>query len=179
MKVITVGKESIYEVKKLYKQSFPKNEQFPFWLLLWKARKKNIDFLAFYDNEEFVGFTYLITQEDLTYILYLAVATTTRSKGYGSKILNLLKEMFVENRIMLNIESPDVKSDNLQQRQKRKAFYYKNEFLQTCFSFKYAKEVYDALGYNGNTQFNEYNKLVENFTGKILYQFFKPRQISK
>lgn len=179
MKVITVGKDTSYEVKKLYKQAFPKNEQFPFWFLLWKARKKNIDFLAFYDNDEFVGFTYLITQEDLTYILYLAVAKTTRSKGYGSQILNLLKEMFVKKRIMLSIESPDVKSDNLQQRQKRKAFYYKNEFMQICFSFKYANEVYDVLGYNGNIQFNEYNKLVENFFGKILYQFFKARQISK
>lgn len=78
------NRKEIKKVKELYEGSFPKNERIPINLLLRKAKKDFIEFLVIYDNDVFVGFTYLITREDLTYVLYIAIDNKIRSKGYGS-----------------------------------------------------------------------------------------------
>src|SRR5699024_6460156 len=103
---ITMQNQNLEEIKNLYHRAFPKNEQMLFWFLLWKTRKNNVDFLALYDNKEFIGFVYLIHNKDITFVHYFAICEHVRSKGYGSKILGLLRDRYVNNRIALNIEAP-------------------------------------------------------------------------
>lgn len=42
------------------KTSFPRDEQYPILLLQLVALKSNVDFLAYYDEDTFCGFSYTI-----------------------------------------------------------------------------------------------------------------------
>ena len=76
---------------------------------------------------------FTINAEELVFILYLAVNDKIRSKGYGSAILQCIKQRFSNKAIALNIEPLDPKSDNYAQRIKRFEFYLKNGFVDTHY----------------------------------------------
>lgn len=71
-------------LKQLYRKAFPKAERLPWFFLMKRAQKQFIEFIAFYDDDNFVGFAYNITRNDLTYIFYLAVDAKYRGQGFGS-----------------------------------------------------------------------------------------------
>lgn len=52
----------------------------------------------------------------MVFILYLAVNDKIQSKGYGNKILNIIKENNMDKEITLNIKPLDKNADNYQQR---------------------------------------------------------------
>ena len=69
-------------------------------------------------------------------LLYLAVLKDKRKNGYGSLLLNMLKEKLKnKNMIIIEIESldPSLKLNEEEKiiRQKRRSFYIKNEYLST------------------------------------------------
>ncbi|RRJ64635.1 N-acetyltransferase [Paenibacillus oralis] len=111
------------------------SERFPMWFLLWKARSNFADFLALYDDDRFVGVTYLVTSRDLTFVMYLAIDGEIRSKGYGKKALETIQSQHPGNRIILNIEAIEESADNYEQRVKRKFFYTKNGFINTALQY--------------------------------------------
>ena len=71
---------------------FPQNEQIPMWLLRVLAFRKNVNFRAFYDDDQFCGVLYTAEDNKYIFVLYLAVNDRIRSKGYGTKILDWLKQ---------------------------------------------------------------------------------------
>ena len=83
-------------LKQLYKKAFPIEERAPFWLLSAKAKKENVDFWAIYDSHKFVGLIYIVNYADLSYIFYFAVLDSERGKGYGSKVLETVKQKVSE-----------------------------------------------------------------------------------
>ena len=90
------------KVRKLYMQSFPKEELLPWWLMRLHARRKGFALTAFLDGDQLCGFTSSIDGENMHFLLYFAVAEDLRGKGYGSAILRLLKEEY--GTVVLNIE---------------------------------------------------------------------------
>lgn len=151
----------------IYQSAFPHNEKIPVWLLLIMSKRKCVEFLAFYDEGTFCGFTYIIHHDKTTFIMYLATDARVRSKGYGKKILRMISERFPLNNIVLNIETVDKGSDNYEQRLSRQNFYLNNGFKQAGFKIYDKKNIYDVL-YNG-TSFSkeEYEKLMK----KLLFGF--------
>ncbi|MGX7197749.1 GNAT family N-acetyltransferase [Enterococcus olivae] len=111
MEAITLSNEhkDIYKVKELYQKAFPKNERIPFWFLIHRTKQVNVECVAYYDQQEFVGFTYLIEHQKITYVFYLAICESARSKGYGSVILDAVK-LRKNHRVVLCIEATDVPS---------------------------------------------------------------------
>lgn len=132
-------------VAKLLANAFPPSEQYPFPLLVLLARRKGIEFLAWFDGDVFCGFTYLITQGDITYLLYLAVDSSQRSHGYGSAILDAVKARYPGNTVALDIESPHEPCSNQGQRVRRQAFYERNGFHGLGFSLIEHGHAYDIL----------------------------------
>ena len=100
VKVVNSRLKEYKNILNLYKESFPKNERLPIWLLNIMSKRTCVDFLAFYDNNIFCGFSYLIHNNNITFILYLAIDTSIRSKGYGTKILNLISNNKQNNSII-------------------------------------------------------------------------------
>ncbi len=172
---VTKHTADIGTIKELFNSAFPEAERIPIWFLLRKARKEGIDFLACCDQGSFVGMMYLITRKDLTFILYLAVGSGMRSKGYGSRMLEQVKAMYPHHRVILNIEAPDDSADNRVQRVKRRDFYFRNGFGPAGFTLTNRDVTYEMLIAGGSCTAEEYLSLTRMFTGAIIFPFVKPR----
>ena len=83
LKAVAVSKKlkEYKEIKSLMCRAFPKNEQIPMWLLHILAIRKSVEFSAYYDEDLFCGISYTVRNEELVFILYLAVNDKIRSKG--------------------------------------------------------------------------------------------------
>lgn len=161
-------------VKELYHSAFPKNERIPMELLTWKAKRDFVDFLAIYDKTKFVGFTYLITDKDLTYVLYIAIASNARSKGYGGHALAKIKERYPDNRIILNIEVVDETAGNYEQRVTRRNFYVRNGYKSSTFLYKDRWGLYEVMIHGDKVDKEEFYALLKNFAVPLLFSVFKP-----
>ena len=111
--------------------AFPKNERFPFIGLLAMALQKRVNLQAVYDHDNFIGLIFWTYAEKIIYIGYLAVAPIWRGKGYGSQILNLMKQNHPNQEIVLDIEPVIKTAKNYSQRINRLLFYKHNGFKLT------------------------------------------------
>ena len=162
------------KIKRLYLNSFPVDEQTSFWFLVWKSKKEFVDLLAFYDKDVLIGFTYMISDKDLTFVFYLAIEESQRSKGYGSSILVKIQDCYPRNRLILNIEAVDGTTSNNKQRMQRKKFYLNNGYKNSNFMLKDGSNAYEVLTNGGDVTVQEYSKLIKKFAGTILSLFVKP-----
>ena len=124
------------EIKSLYISAFPSEERPPVFYFFLMAEKPNVELYAFYDNNKFIGFTNLLYYEDICYIFFLAIAKKERNKGYGTQILNLIKEMNPNKVLIICFEEVDPKYIDFEIRKRRENFYLRNGFkpndLKTC-----------------------------------------------
>lgn len=166
------------EVKKLYNEAFPKDERIPILLLKLLARRNKAKFYGIYDNEKFVGLVYNICYKDIVFVFYLAINKELRGQGYGSKVLEAIKQKYREHRIILCIEPVDKNSNNYEQRIKRKEFYIRNGFKDANYTIKERGIKYDMLYYNEvdkKVTLQEFQELMKDYLGKMLYQNFYER----
>lgn len=133
------------QVKALYYRAFPKYEQEAWRRLMVKQLFRRADFLVFYDQDQFVGFSYIIHHHGIHYVLYLAVNDQIRSQGYGSRILEWLKNRFAPDILVLDIEQPDNTAVNNRQRLRRLRFYLQNGFEPTEYLTKTPDVTYQLL----------------------------------
>ena len=161
------------QIKKLMISAFPQNERLPMWFLLWRAKTNFVDFLALYDDDRFVGVTYLVTSQDLTFVLYLTIYSKIRSKGYGKKALETIQSQYPYNRIILNIEAIEESAHNYGQRVKRKLFYTRNGFVNAALQYSEGEDKYEVLISKGSCTVEEYQELYKKLTGPLIYYFFR------
>ncbi|MDW8570323.1 GNAT family N-acetyltransferase [Staphylococcus shinii] len=128
-KNVNKNSSDLKHIESLLKNSFPEVERFPMDLILYKLEKDIGNLLAIYDDDNFIGFTYLIQYNNLTYVQYLAVDDKYQSMGYGSKILQFINEKYGMNPIILNIEIVDPTFENYLQRKKEKIFIRKMNLM--------------------------------------------------
>lgn len=135
LKIETVTKNSkdFDKLNNIFMEAFPKeerdNENF---YELYDDINEFSKFYSFYDesNIDPVGFVVGIDIGDVFYILYLAINKNIRSCGYGSKIINLIKDVSKEKTVVACIENTkDEKAQNIDQRIKRKEFYLRNGLM--------------------------------------------------
>ncbi len=160
--------EDYQRIKQLYKTAFPAEERAPFWLLSIRSKKPAVDFWGIYDGPHWVGLMYVVSYAKLSYLFYFAVSSQMRGQGYGSGALEALKKQYSDHRIFLAIEQVDEKADNYAERVKRKAFYQRNGFTELHQKLQEGTVVYELLGIGGAVKAEEYDRLIEQFTGKLL-----------
>lgn len=68
------------EIKKLYMNSFPKDERFLFWILKRCSKEKNVVFNVILEDNKLIGMEYIIKYENISYLMYLAVDKSQRDK---------------------------------------------------------------------------------------------------
>lgn len=175
LRIQTVNKQlkEYEQIKEIMISSFPQNERLPMWFLLWKAKTNFVDFLALFDDDRLVGLTYLITSRDLTFVMYLAIDSNIRSKGYGQKALEIIQSQHPNNRIILNIEAIEEGAHNYEQRVKRKFFYTRNGFVNTALQYSEGEDKYEVLISKGSCTVEEYQQLYKKLTGSLIYYFFR------
>ena len=128
------------------------------------ALRKSIDFLAYYDKDDFCGITYSISDKDTTFLLYLVVNDKIRSRGYGSEILSCLKRIYPENTIIFNVEKPNTNADNNEQRIKRVILYLKNGFQLTDYELLDGDDVYSVLSSDKNISLENYKSIIKKLS---------------
>lgn len=153
------------QVKALYESAFPANERIPIKHLL--DDKIEREFWAFFDKEEggnhgevgkeiaaapmFCGFSNSITHGSITNIVYFAVVPELRSRGYGSQILQVIREQHPDTRIVVDIEVEEDSKDaeELERRNRRRDFYLRNGFDSSPVDYVWQGEHYRLLSAGG------------------------------
>lgn len=155
------------EIASFMRRVFPKEELIPMWLLSIITRKKNYQFSAFYDNDLFVGIIFTIESKDLLFVFYIAVNDEIHSKGYGSKLLQLLSQKYERKPITLFIETIDPLADNYEQRVKRLAFYERNGFVNTGIKAGIKSPFVDILSTDKDFSEEQCKKMLKNFPLRV------------
>ena len=119
------------QIKHLYETAFPEDEQIPWKDLMRLVEEMPLDFTAYYDGEDFIGFTIVYLRKSFNWYWYFAVREELRGKSYGQQILSQLIEHYKGQTCVLDMESPTQVCDNLVQRQRRHQFYLRNGFRDT------------------------------------------------
>ncbi len=160
------------QVKALYESAFPANERIPIKHLLDDKIKR--EFWAFFnkDNGEnaaapkFCGFSNSISHGDITNIVYFAVVPELRCHGYGSQILQVIREQHPDTRIVVDIEVEEDSKDaeELERRNRRREFYTRNGFDSSPVDYVWQGEHYRLLSAGGIVTEKEFR----NFWKEIL-----------
>ncbi len=156
------------EICQFMKRVFPKEELMPMWLVRLITLKKKYDFKVYYDNDLFVGITFTIDSKDTLFVFYLAVNDEIHSKGYGSKLLQVLFDKNPDKTVTLFIETmEDKNASNYEQRVKRLAFYERNGFINTGFKAGFKTPYVDILSSDKNYDEEKAKKLMKSIPMKI------------
>ena len=164
------NKDLCRKFKKLYIKSFPAEERAPYFLLIDRAKKGKADMFAAVDEKGgFSGILYMLKNDGIAYIFYLAVSKDKRGKGIGGEILSAMKEHYKGRRIFLARERIEKSSGNFAERIKRREFYIRNGF--TDYPDRFIREgivVYAFMGIGGKVSRKEYETLITDWIGNFL-----------
>ena len=152
------------QVKALYESAFPANERIPIKHLLDDKIKR--EFWAFFYKDDgenaaapkFCGFSNSITHGSITNIVYFAVVPELRSRGYGSQILQVIREQHPDTRIVVDIEVEEDSKDaeELERRNRRRDFYLRNGFGSSPVDYVWQGEHYRLLTAGGTVTEKEF-----------------------
>lgn len=156
------------KLKQLYITAFPKDERAPYKMLKNRSDKGKAEFLAAKDGEELIGMVYMVCNDALAYIFYLAIMDDKRGMGYGSKVLSLLKERYKGKKLFLARERLDEPCDNIEQRKSRRGFYLSNGFTDQSGHIKEGKVTYDIMYIGEPVTAEEYHDLIAGWAGKLI-----------
>lgn len=170
VKIINKRDKDFKEIKKIYKQSFLKEERVVIPYLLYLCKKENASFWAYYIDNKLCGISYIITNDDFAFIFYLAIKEEFQNQGIGSKILDSIKKVFNKKAITINCL---INEDELFL--KRKKFYKKNGFVDTNYILSDKNNKYNVYSTNRVLSFGKYKE----FLNKLSLGIFKVDLIKK
>ena len=113
------------EISELYASAFSEIEKVPEENLL-RTFGRGGKLIGYYDDGEFIGFTFSFSDEDRTFWVYFATSPERRSMGYGSRIIPILREILKGQRIFLVIEPRDPDAEDIDIRVRRHDFYIRS-----------------------------------------------------
>ena len=160
-------------IKKIYREAFPKKERWMFGFFEYRASHGRADFTSYWNQNELAGFSYILRNEKCVYVFYLAVSEGQRGKGFGSEMLEMIKEKYINHIIALAIEPPVQSADNYVQRVRRKNFYIKNGLSSQTEHMEYAGEKYEIMSFGGTMTDDDYQRLMNEWLGGFLSLIIK------
>lgn len=177
-KMVTKKSKDIHKIKSIFKYSFPKEERMPFFMMLLLSKTQNMEFISFYDGDTLCGFVYMASNQNITFIIYLAVDEQLRSKGYGSCMISDIQQMYPNNKIVLYIDQPDEDALDKEQRIKRKAFYLRNNFKESGYLVQSTPKVLqEVLVKNGAFVEYEFLQALKQCSNGMLKADLKKTQL--
>lgn len=142
---VAVASEVVESVARLYEEAFPECERIPLPGLLNWARADGVDFWAHLTDGVFCGLTFAVGLESYTYLLYLAVESTFRSKGLGTYLVGEVRTAHPGKPVVLEIEPVELGAANYDQRVRRASFYRRLGFSETGYDLMEEGERYTVL----------------------------------
>ena len=161
--------KTLDKIERLYLKAFPKEERKPFLLMVKKVEEKTMSIFAIVDGDEFIGEVILVHYKDIVLLDYFAIEENHRGKGYGSKTLNLLFEMFSGKKILLEIETTLKPSVDIETKKRRKNFYLNAGFKPMDYFVSLFGVEMEILTIGGVVSFEEYHQIFIEIFGKRVY----------
>ncbi len=130
LKTITFSKNSAVakNARQIYESNFPESERTP-WNDFFVGEFVGATKTAYLLDGRVVGLAIYFKENDLIYLIWLAVDKAMQHQGIGSKILQTLHKENASCGIALNIENPEKpNASDKDVRKKRENFYVKNGF---------------------------------------------------
>ena len=165
---MTKKSEAYRAVKDLYLQAFPQDERAPFRLLVRRAKAGKADFWMLYEGETWVGLAYVLTNGQLAYLFYLAIAENERNRGYGKAAMRTLMTRYAGQKFFLALESlKETDAENYDQRIGRHAFYQSCGLVDLPYQIKEVSVIYDIMGTGEPVEPEEYRALIDAYLGRV------------
>ena len=142
--------------KRLYREAFPKSERKPFSVIKRLERENRGDVLYFEEDGKFLGMATTVRNKDTLLIDYFAVSRKMRGRGYGSKMLRELVNLYTDKGVFLEIERISDGAPNNDERIRRKKFYENIGFSEMGVYIELFGVEMELLGYNTSFTFDEY-----------------------
>lgn len=141
----------------------------PFWLMKAMCIRENTKFWEFYDKDTLCGFVYFGTNRKMVFVMFLAVDKELRSKGYGSAILQEIKNKYPDRKIIISIEPCNKDVPDIEIRKKRKEFYIRNGYNETGYMMKLAGVEQEILIANGEFNVRELRVFFALYSNGTMY----------
>lgn len=137
------------QITKLYQEhmvvDFPKDELKPLNMILKSVQEGFYDCFGLFENEQIVGYTFMVKQENSYLVDYIAIFPEHRNKGVGANLLTLIDDYLGDaDRIIGEVEDPAYTDDEEQKtlQTRRLGFYLRNNCYDTglrveCFGVKF------------------------------------------
>ncbi len=164
MKKITADFKETDEWQKINNNAFPKEERMDIEQIIQLIDENIFEVWAFYDEEQFVGYCALVTDEKTAYIFFLAIDSEKRSMGYGGQGLSLIKKQYSDCQVVVDLEAIEEEAPNIAQRKTRRKFYLRNGFFETSYYLKYRGMEMEVLCADENFNKDIFQQLLDNVT---------------
>lgn len=166
MELVQAIKHKQYkQMKALYLEAFPANERKPFWLMKRKQKQKETNMWCIMDGQAFIGLAITMEVDDLVVLDYFAICKELRGKGYGTKALGALKDMYQDRKLILEIEDVETEGPDQEMRVKRKSFYLANGLKEMGVKVTLYGVDMELLGVNCKVTFAEYKNVYTTLYG--------------
>lgn len=150
------------EARLLYLEAFPKEERLPWPVLRLNALREGIDITGWTEAGQLRGITVSVTEGGLHFLLFFAIVPQCRGKGYGSAILETLKQQ--HGTVVLNVEPLVPDAPNLPQRQRRFGFYNRCGFHDTGYHVWEVGGMFRVLSTQESLDVPAYKKIFRKLT---------------
>lgn len=177
MEIRKIQKSDYKNIKALYTGAFPANERAPFHLLRKRAEQGRADFWIIREEGKNIGLAYLVTYKDLAYLFYYAIDSSYRGKGYGTKALKKVMEIYKDYRLFLALENWREESENKVQRIKRHNFYLNCGLHDLPYKLKEADVIFSIMGTGNAVEPEEYKALMNRYVSLPMKYFIDFRII--
>ena len=144
LQVIHPWSRDFAKAKELYLDTFPPDERVPIIkIIALTTLRPSTKLLGLYENDQLCGFSLTVCSKRYLYINFIAIDPAYRGRGYGSRLINLLKRRHRLPIIALvklpEFDTPEFETD------RRRIQFWQN--LGTDF-FQYNYLFTDASGGN-------------------------------
>lgn len=106
MQLNKLNTDSSKPAKQLYEEAFPLEERRPWMSILANNKKECFDFFVIQDGGLFVGIISIWQFDDFNYIEHFAISPMLRSQGFGSKVIELVREKYTKP-FVIEVELPE------------------------------------------------------------------------
>ncbi len=144
---------------------------------LFMSDKGDLDVLGIYHSSKLIGFFSVRRYKTIAYLGYFAIAKEHRCKGFGSRALNLLKDYYKDKQIVIEIESLHENCDNMENRIRRRNFYFKNGMISTDWYIFYDNVELEIICSDKKFRKNEFEEITKQT--HLLYYDFIPKMYKK
>lgn len=168
---------SIADIEFIYKNymvnDFPKDELKPLSMIKKSISKSQYECFGIYSNDELCGYAFFVCLDKLCLLDYLAILSDRRGTGIGSEFIDLLKnEMSKFDIVICEADNPDYSNGKeLEIRQKRVSFYFRNGFADTTVTTNVFGAEFKLLELNMG-KIHSRDEVIEAYSS--LYKSFLP-----